>query len=122
DGLSAQLREVLRQVRRGPAAEGIGVQVERAALEQRAYQRRMVFGGPRLRGGVVSGVGAQAQGVPVCFSQAVAMGLPMIARFKARLLAEVHPQVDQTEAQTVALKGVALGRMVSVGVTGGRRA
>ena len=108
EGLSAQIREVLRQGRRPVASvEGMTAHVERSALEQRAYARRTVFGAPHVRA-LLSG------GVPVYVPEAVAAGLPLMTRFRARVLGEVHPQADQGEAHAVALRAVALGRAVSL--------
>jgi len=120
EGLFAQIREVLRQGRRATPIDGIIAQVERAALEQRAYQRRMVFGGPHLRGAiaVAAASGQAAQAVPVYVPETIAMALPMMASFRARILGEVHPRVDRAEASALSLRGVAIGRAVSLGAAG----
>ncbi|WP_170319776.1 DUF2169 family type VI secretion system accessory protein [Polyangium spumosum] len=118
EGLFAQIREVLRQGRRATPLEGILAQVERAALEQRAYQRRMVFGGPHLRGSIAVSAGPAAQAVPVYFPEDIVMTLPMMASFPARILCEVRPRVDRAEASSLSLRGVAIGRAVSLGAAG----
>jgi hypothetical protein len=112
DGLSAKMKEVLRQVWKGQALEGVTAQVERSALEQRAYQRRMVFGGRHLRGSMTMGGGSATAAIPVYFPEAITTGLPMMTRFQARILVEVHPQVDGADPPGVALRGVSLGRVL----------
>jgi hypothetical protein len=54
-------------------------------------------------------------GVPVYLPERLSAELPLYQRFKARILAEVWPQVDQGEAQAVALRGAGLGRILGFG-------
>jgi hypothetical protein len=122
EGLTAQLREILRQGRRPVATvEGVSAQVERSALEQRAYARRTVLGGPHLLAALSGGPGHSAPPAPVYVPEAIATALPLMSRFRARLLAEVHAQVDQGEAHPVALRAVAVARVMSFGSAGRRR-
>jgi hypothetical protein len=120
DGLSAKIKELLKQSGKGPALEGVNRQVERSVLEQRAYQRRMVLGGPHLRGSITMGQGGSGQAIPVYVREAIATDLPMMARFQGRILAEVHPQLDQGEAPRLALRGVAVARIFSLPADGRR--
>jgi hypothetical protein len=116
EGLGARIKEMLRQGRRGTLIEPLEAQAERAALEARAYQKRLVLGCAHLRALLVPGFAGNAAhaGVPVYLPERLAAELPMYPRFRARILAEVHPQVDVGEAHAVALRAVAVGRIVAV--------
>jgi hypothetical protein len=88
-------------------------QPERVLLGRRAYQRRALFGGDRIRA-LLTLPGAEAA-CPVYLPEALARALPMFPAFEARLLAEAHPAQDAGEAHPVALKALALGRWLSAG-------
>jgi hypothetical protein len=104
EGLSKRLRDTYHASPRPTAAGYVETQVERALLEQRHYQRRLLHGAKQLR--AVLGQGAHA--APVYLPEELAFQLPLHPRFKARLIAEVHPRVDHLESHAVSLKAVAL--------------
>jgi hypothetical protein len=108
EGLTGKLKEAFAQGNRMLPPSYLEQHTERALLEQRQYQKRTVFGGPWLRGLVTS---SSAAPVPAYLPEKLATELPMFQRFRVRLLCEVHLQQDQFEAQPVALKVVALGRV-----------
>lgn len=83
---------------------------ERTLLEQRRYQRRIVFGGPCVAAMLVGGVGAA--GVPAYLPEAAGARLPLLLRFPVRILAEAHLAQDAHEASPVALRVVAIARAV----------
>ncbi|UQA56566.1 DUF2169 family type VI secretion system accessory protein [Polyangium aurulentum] len=120
EGLGARIKEALRGARRGASIEPLEVQAERVALEGRAYQKRMLLGGAHLRALLVPELASNAAqvGVPVYLPERLAAELPIYSRFRARILAEVHPPVDAGEMQPVALRAVAVGRIVTVGRRG----
>ena len=110
DGLAARIREILRQGRRAVSPEIIEMHAERAALEQRGYQRRVVFGGPHLKGllrGAPNGPAA-----PVYLPERIAADLPLFQRFRARLIVEVHPPVEQQETFPAAFRALAVARVL----------
>jgi hypothetical protein len=51
----------------------------------------------------------------VYLPEALARTLPMFPSFEARLLAEAHPAQDVAEASPVALRALALGRVIATG-------
>ena len=104
EGLSKRLRDTYHASPRPTAAGYVETQVERALLEQRHYQRRLLHGAKQLR--AVLGQGAHA--APVYLPEELAFQLPLHPRFKARLIAEVHPRLDHLESHAVSLKAVAL--------------
>ena len=89
------------------------LEMERLLLERRAYQRRALLGGKHIRA-LVMLPGADAA-CPVYLPDALADVVPMFPAFEARLLAEAHPAQDRAEAHPVALRALALARMVTVG-------
>jgi hypothetical protein len=113
--LTARIREVLRQAGRAVPADEVDAQLERALLEERRYQKRRVLGGSHLR--ALLFMDAPERPPVICYlPEALAEDLPMAARFRARILAEVHLAVDEQEAQPVALRASALGRVVRLPV------
>jgi hypothetical protein len=109
EGLTQQVRDVLGQSRTLPARSLDG-HVERVLLAQRSFQKRVVLGQARLRGLLSSG--GPAAPVPVYLPEALARELPGFQRMKVRVIAEVRPQLDQLEASPVALRALALARVV----------
>jgi hypothetical protein len=109
EGLTARVREAWSRGKR-PAPEGyLEAQTERALLEQRAYQRRKVFGKKHLRA-LLTPAGSK-EVVPAYLPEELCDALPMYARFRARLIAELHVQVDQQESHPAALRVLALARV-----------
>ncbi|HSN99391.1 MAG TPA: DUF2169 domain-containing protein [Candidatus Nanopelagicales bacterium] len=111
EGLTTRIREAWAQGKRAVPQSYLDTQVERALLEQRAYQRRKVLGGKHLRG-LLTPSGSEER-VPVYLPEALAEGLPQYGRFKVRVVGEIHVQVDQYESHPAALRGVALGRVTA---------
>jgi hypothetical protein len=86
--------------------------IERILLEERQYQRRTVFGGRHVRGLLVPSGATTA--IPAYLPDRLASELPLFRSFKACLLAEACTQQDQHEEHPVALRVLALGRLVPV--------
>jgi hypothetical protein len=108
-GVIAQLREALGQTQGSPE-EVFDSLVTQALLEERCYERRTVFGSPRLRG--VLGLDGDPLHLRAYLPQALASELPMFERFPVRMIAEAHlPQDEGDLAAGVVLRVVALGRM-----------
>lgn len=108
ENLTARLREAFAQAKRPLPADALEAQAERMLLEQRAYQKRAVYGKRWLRALLAAG-GAPA--VPVYVPEALAGELPMFRRIKARMIAEVDQREDQYETSASALKVMALARV-----------
>lgn len=111
EALCGRIREALAHGKKG-RVELANEQVERALLEQRHYQKRKVLGGPHLRG--LLRVAGETQPLVIYLPSSVAETLPLSARFRARVIAAVHPAMDEREAEPVALQAAALGRVVQV--------
>jgi hypothetical protein len=108
ESLTTRIREAFAQGKRTLPASYLDNQVERALLEQRHYQRRPVFGGPHLR--ALFTPAGSARPLPAYLPDALAQKLPLYQRFKARIIVEIHPQLDQYETSPLGLRVVALGR------------
>ncbi|WP_437548112.1 DUF2169 domain-containing protein [Sorangium sp. So ce367] len=106
DALVGRIRDAFSQGKRVVPPSYLNTQVERALLEHRCYQRRRVFGGVQIRALAPAGSGA----IPVYLPDSLAETLPLFQRFKARIIAEVQPQVDQYETHPAALRVLALAR------------
>ncbi|WP_438002368.1 DUF2169 domain-containing protein [Sorangium sp. So ce185] len=108
EGLTARIREAWTQGKRPVPHTTLDTQTERALLEQRSYQRRKIFGGKHVRA-LLQPAGSQEL-VPAYLPEDLADALPMYARFKARLIAELQGQADQHESHPAALRVLALAR------------
>ncbi|WP_437738331.1 DUF2169 domain-containing protein [Sorangium sp. So ce1335] len=108
EGLTTRIKEAFEGKRVAPAGY-LRTQAERALLDQRHYQRRPVFGGPHLRA-LLQPPGSSQQ-LPAYLPEALAQQLPLYQRFRARILAELHLQVDQHESHPIALRVLALARV-----------
>lgn len=108
EGVTQRVREAFAQGKR-PLPQGYldGV-VSRVLLEQRAYQQRVVLGAPHLR----ALFHLNGDVVPAYLPEGIAPRLPLFKRFKARLLAFVHPQEDEAESHPCALRVAALARVI----------
>ena len=108
EGLTTRIRDAWNQGKRMVAPGYLDAQTERALTEQRHYQRRTVFGGPHLRALLHAGGPSP---IPMYLPEAAAKVLPLYPRFKARVVVEVHLQLDPYETHQAALRGVALARV-----------
>ncbi|EYF04387.1 DUF2169 family type VI secretion system accessory protein [Chondromyces apiculatus] len=111
EGHTGRIREAFQRTRRGLSADYLDVQVERALLEGRHYQRRQVLGMVAIRGYLLSASSGGARPAPVYLPEDLARKLPLFQRFRTRLLVELYQQEDQYEQHPAALKALALGRV-----------
>ncbi len=111
EGFTTRIEEAVRKARRAVPQGYLEEQTERVLLERRYYQRRSMFGGKHLRALLLVGRGSRP--VPAYLPEALAEKLPMYARFRARVLAELCLQEDQYEAHPGALRVTALARVVA---------
>jgi hypothetical protein len=100
-----------------PAESAIESVVERALLEDRAFARCRVFAGSFVRCSL--GVGSSRSGspvpVPVYLPEAGARELPLMRVAPMRLVVEVRPSQDAAEPHPLALRALALARVVELG-------
>lgn len=111
DGLTAQVKAAFGEKARGLAPGYLDKLTERTLLERKQYQRRSVFKQSCLRG--LLHLPGSTESIPTYLPAEVARDLPAFQRFRVRLIAECHAQVDQHEVSSIALKVLALGRELS---------
>jgi hypothetical protein len=111
-GLVASVRDAWTRSSRLLPPDYLDVNTRRLLLEQRSYQTRGLWGDSYIRGVLFSPSNSGAGSVPTYLPAAIAKQLPLFARFPVRIVAEIFPQQDQLEASPVALRAVALGRVV----------
>ena len=69
--------------------------ITRLLLDQRAFRKRHLFGAPRLR--MELSLAKAGSSIPVYLPADAEATLPCLAKFRARVLAEVRPQEDYAE-------------------------
>jgi hypothetical protein len=115
EGLSTRVRDAWNQGKRAVQPGYLDAQAERALVEQRLYQHRVVLGGKRQRAlfQLQEAPGKPGSAAPLVayLPDTVGPRLPMHTRFRARMIARVHPPLDPYETSPVALEVLALGRL-----------
>ncbi|TKD09135.1 DUF2169 family type VI secretion system accessory protein [Polyangium fumosum] len=114
EGQTAKLKEIFTQGNRALPPRYLENHTERMLLEQRAHQRRTLFGSRRIRG--LLSLPGTVTPVPVYLPEECGQRLPSVQRITAKLLAEVHVDLDQYETHGLTLIVLCLGRLLS-GVT-----
>ncbi|MDI1484039.1 DUF2169 domain-containing protein [Polyangium sp. y55x31] len=104
------IREAYALSAHGLGGDDLDVLVARALCEGRHYQRRRVLGGNHLR--ALLRAPGERHPLVVYLPAAIADDLPLFGQFPARVLGEVHFAVDPEEKLPIALRAVALGRVV----------
>ncbi|XYH98342.1 DUF2169 domain-containing protein [Sorangium sp. So ce1128] len=103
EGLRKRIGQTLEK--RGLVSEGyLEAQVKRALLGNRCYQRCSVFGAPHMRGFFE----ASADRIPIYLNEDLSAKLPAVEQARVRMLAQVHPAVDQNEPHAAAMRAIAL--------------
>lgn len=122
EGLTQRVREAFSQGNRSLPASYLETHTDRILLEQRHYQKRVVFGEPWIRS--LFSLPGTSQAIPSYLPESMSKKLPMFQTMRVRMIAEAHLQQDQYETQPSALKVIALGRVatLSTGMTPGRGA
>lgn len=108
--LVAQLRAAYEAGKQRVPLATLNRQVERAMLEKRAYRTHKVLGGPHLVGALAF-VGHE-EPVIVYLPEAFSAEMPLAVTSRARLVAEVHPAFDDEQKLPIALRCVAMARLV----------
>lgn len=109
ESLSSRIRQTFASAPRGVAHDYLDSTTERMLLDERKYARRNVLGGPHIYAELYGDTGAP---MPTYLGANLADMLPLFRRFRVRILAEPHPPQDPTDAGHVALKALALSRVV----------
>jgi hypothetical protein len=108
-GMTLRLREAFQQVKHNLGSRYLETTAERSLLCKRRYQKRDVFGSPHVRALVA---GPSGEPVPGYLPADAATRLPLFARFRVRLIAEVNAQMDYEEQNPCALRILAIARVV----------
>ncbi len=82
---------------------------ERVLIEERGYLKRVVLGGPKL---VATLSPPNGGALSVYLPEELASRLPLLPRFRVRLIAEPHARQDASDGEGTVLVGLALGRVV----------
>ncbi|MFO0586244.1 MAG: DUF2169 domain-containing protein [Polyangiaceae bacterium] len=120
---SARIREAWQRANRALSTDYLDVHTRRVLLEQRRYQTREILGAQWIRALLHASGPAPASGpsastnVPVYLPAELTRRLPLFVKFPARLLVEVLPAQDQSETHPVALRALALARVISANTT-----
>ncbi len=96
-------------------AGDLDAEVKRGLLDAQAFQRRRLFGAPHVRAlweAEGSSIG-DGPPVPVYLPEALAGALPRAERLRVRVLAFVHPAIDEDEGSAVALRAVAVALVMT---------
>lgn len=107
--LVARVAEAFARGKRKLPPNYLAEHVERLLLEQRPYQKRTLFGEPMIRALLAQGGGDT---LPAYLPERIRDELPLFQRFGARLFAEARARADRYEAQPIALRVLALGRVL----------
>lgn len=116
EGLSNRIRESFARDKKSLPADALDVQAERALLGGRHYQKREVLGGTYLR--MLLRMSQDSQPFVGYAPQDIAKKLPMFRKFRARIIAELHPWQDQYETRRESLRALAIGTVTYVDRTG----
>jgi hypothetical protein len=113
ESLAASVRRAWEDANKALPPEHLEAQTARALLAARAYQRRDLLGeAPGCVRALLTLTGAHAP-VPAYLPEEAARRLPLFARFPVKMIAEVLPQQDQSEEAPVALRVLALARVIT---------
>lgn len=102
-----RIDDALRSAGR-PGVRDLEPTLDRTLLETRRFVRRTVMGAPR----VVAHVALGGSSLPAYISETMALELPLFRQFNACLVAEVRTQQDASEACPLALRVLAMGRVL----------
>ena len=95
-GVTRALRDAIHKEVPSLAAGYVANVVERALLERRAYQTRVVLGGEHIRAQLVD-ERAPEETVPIYLPMALRQRLPLYRALDARLLIDIYPRQDEQE-------------------------
>jgi len=110
NGLTDKVRAAFKKGDRVLDPSSLDDHTKRILLEQRCYQKRVVFGDTWIRA-LFTPTNSKQQ-IPTYLPDSLCKELPMFTSFAARVVGEAHVQQDQYESHDIALKLVALGRSI----------
>ncbi len=110
ESLTKQVREAWAKANRILPADYLFTRTERTLLERRQYQRRDIMDGSWIR--ALLSIDAGGEPIPIYLPMHLYRRLPLFKRFPARLLGETLPQQDQYETCPMAVRAVALSRVL----------
>ncbi len=106
--LTTRIRDAFVKEKKALPSDYLDTQMERVLLLGRHYQKREVFGGMYVR--CLVWLPGEQNAITGYLPADVSKKLPMWKRFRARVIAEVHPAQDQYETSARAVKVVGVGR------------
>jgi hypothetical protein len=109
---TSMLRKRYEATQRALPLDYLSDTVERMLLEQRRYQKRLLFGAPHIR--ALLTVGGSDKLIPTYLPEELDKRLPMLEAMSSRIIAEAHVKQDQFEQHPYALRVVTLGRVIRV--------
>jgi hypothetical protein len=109
DGLLARLRTAFAAGNRSLPADYLETTVHRTMLEERKYLSRSVLGGNKVLGYLAAG---GAAGCATYLPEEIAALLPVMQKFRVRLIAEPHPAQHPADGEGPVLLALAVGRVI----------
>lgn len=110
EGFTRRVEEAFAQGQRAVAPGYLETSVEKILLQGRKYQKKTLFGEPRIR--ALLSFGGSLAPIPAYLPEPIGPKLPLFRRFKTRAIVEIRPQEDQYESNADALLVIALARIV----------
>lgn len=104
-----RLRTAFQAANKVYAQNYLETAAERVLVDDRSYLRRMVLGGPKLVGTLAPSSGAP---ITVYLPDELSDRLPLLPRFRARIIAEPHAKQESSEGEGTVLVALALGRAI----------
>ena len=113
DALTGHVRDAFDARMLGLPPDYLNATAERALLEDHAYASLTVLGSEHFCATMIAGVSERSlHAFTTYVPHDVAPRLPLLGTFRARLLAEPHPRQDPSESSTVALRTLAIARLI----------
>jgi hypothetical protein len=112
EGLTQKIRDAFVQANRAVPPRYLETHTERMLLDQRAYQKRMILGQPRLR--TLFLARGASKPIPVYLPSHLEGELPGFLRMTVRMVLEPRPRIEQFEEHPVAGRCLAIARVVSL--------
>lgn len=108
--ISTQIREHYASTHaRGGQGVNLDAEVDRILLDTRSFDPKTLLGSKHLRATLGHGGTAVVSYVP----EQAADHLPLLDGFRARIIAEVHPRQDRLEPSGLALRVIAIARVLA---------
>jgi len=109
DSLLVRVRREFAQANRSLPNDYLESTVKQTMLDERKYQRRQVLGEAHLMGLLLTGGSLHT---PTYLPEHLATHIPVLPRFRVRLVAEPHPSQHPGDGDGATLRVLALGRVI----------